>query len=134
MVQTLFTRQFGALSADKQRFHEVMRDSFGAGYDARKAERYRQQALAEDFGWLPPVKWVESAVLLGARGAYYPEFGTVFIDRALQRFPALAEATFAEEAGHVLDSLLNPVTAQGSRGVQFRRMLDGAGQAQARLA
>jgi hypothetical protein len=80
------------------------------------------------------VKWVESGVLLGARGAYYPEFGTVFIDRALQLFPALAAATFAEEAGHVLDSLLNPVAAQECRGVQFRRMLDGAGQAQARLA
>lgn len=134
MVQALFTRQFGALSADKRRFHEVMRDSFGNGYDARKAERYRQLAFAGDFGWLPPVKWVDSAVLLGARGAYYPEFGTVFIDRALQRFPSLAAATFAEEAGHVLDSLLNPVDSQGSRGVQFRRLLDGAGMAQARFA
>ncbi len=134
MVQTLFTRQFGALSADKQRFHEVMRDSFGDGYDARKAERYRQLALAGDFDWLPPVKWVDSIVLLGARGAWYPEFGTVFIDRALQRFPALAAATFSEEAGHVLDALLNPVGAQGGRGVQFRRILDGAGLAQARFA
>lgn len=134
MVQNLFTQQFGALAADKQRFHEVMRDSFGERYDARKAERYRQLALSGDFDWLPPVKWVDSAVLLGARGAYYPEFGTVFIDRSLQRFPSLAAATFAEEAGHVLDALLNPVDTQGSRGVQFRRMLDGARLAQARFA
>lgn len=134
MIQAPFTQQFVSLSADKQRFHEVMRDTFGHGYDARKAERYRQQALEGDFGWLPPVRWVDSQILLGARGAYYPEFGTVFLDRALQRFPSLAAATFAEEAGHVLDSLLNADDAQGNRGVMFRRILDGSGRAQVQVA
>ncbi|WP_224370705.1 hypothetical protein [Hyalangium versicolor] len=134
MVHALFTQQFVTLSGDKQRFHDVMRDSFGDGYDARKAERYRQQALQGDFSWLPPVRWVDSQILLGARGAYYPEFGTVFLDRALQRFPSLAAATFAEEVGHVLDSLLNPEDAQGHSGVQFRRILDGSGLVQARVA
>jgi hypothetical protein len=125
MVQTLFQQQFGALSADKQRFHEAMRGSFGARYDARKAERYRQQALAGDFGWLPPVRWVDPEILDGARGAYYPEFGTVFLNRALQHSPTLAAATFSEEAGHMLDALLNPEDAPGPRGALFQRMLGG---------
>ncbi|ADO69327.1 hypothetical protein [Stigmatella aurantiaca] len=128
MAQALFQQQFGMLSADPQRFHDVMRASFGDGYDVRKAERFRLQALAGDFDWLPPVRWVDSAVLEGSRGAYYTEFDTMFLDRALQRFPSLAEATFSEVAGHVLDSLLNPVEDQGHRGIQFRRILDGVGR------
>lgn len=122
-VQASFQRRFGALAAARQRFHEVMRGSFGEGYDVRTAERYRQRALAGDFGWLPPVRWVDSDMLEGARGAYYPEFDTVFLDRALQRVPALAAATFAEAAGHVLGSLLSPVDALDSWGELFRRTL-----------
>jgi hypothetical protein len=120
MVQAQFQQQFGALAADKQRFHEEMRGNFGDRYDVRKAERYRQRALAGDFSWLPPVRWVDPAILDGARGAYYAEFGTVFLDRALQRVPALAAATFAEVAVHLLDSLLHPADAPILRGVLFR--------------
>ncbi|MDC0713289.1 hypothetical protein POL68_32805 [Stigmatella sp. ncwal1] len=127
MAQALFHQQFGMLSADKQRFHDVMRASFGDGYDVRTAERFRLQALAGDFDWLPPVRWVDSAVLAGSRGAYDTEFDSMCLDRSLQRFPSLAEATFSEVAGHVLDSLLNPLSVQGRRGVQFRRILDGVG-------
>jgi hypothetical protein len=134
MVQSLFTGQFGALSGDKQRFHEVMRASFGDAYNSRMAERYRQLALAQDFSWLPPVRWVDSDILEGARGAHYPEFDTVFLDRSLQRFPSLAATTFAEVAGHVLALLLNPEATPAGRGMVFRRMLDGAGQLQARLS
>ncbi|HYI02962.1 hypothetical protein [Hyalangium sp.] len=128
-VQALFQRQFGALAAARQRFHEVMRSSFGNGYDVRKAERYRQLALAGDFGWLPPLRWVDPVILEGARSAYYAEFGTVFLDRALQRFPALAAATFAEAAGCVLDALLSPEDAPDHRGELFRRFLGSEGLA-----
>jgi len=128
-VHASFQRQFGALAAAKQRFHEVMRGSFGQGYDVRTAERYRQRALAGDFGWLPPVRWVDSDILEGTRGAYYAEFGTVFLDRALQRAPALAAATFAEAAGHVLEALLNPVDAPDNWGELFRRTLGSEGLA-----
>jgi hypothetical protein len=128
-LQAAFKQQFRALSADKQRFHEVMRGSFGAGYDARRAERYRLQALAEDFGWLPQVSWVDPVILEGARGAYYAEFGTVFLDRALQLAPELAAATFAEEAGHVLEALLAPVGSPEDGGERFRRVLWGEGLA-----
>jgi hypothetical protein len=120
-VQASFQRQFGALAAAKQRFHEVMRDSFGQGYDVRTAERYRQRALAGDFGWLPPMRWVDSDILEGARGAYYAEFGTVFLDRALQRVPALAAATFAEAARHALEVLLSPGATPNPWGELFRR-------------
>lgn len=122
-VQASFQRQFGALSAAKQRFHEVMRDSFGQGYDVRTAERYRQRSLAGDFGWLPPVRWVDSDILEGARGAYYAEFGTVFLDRALQRVPALAAATFAEAVRHALEVLLSPGAIPDPWGELFRRSL-----------
>ena len=91
-VQSTFRQQFGALAADKKGFHDTMRAVFGPGYDTRKAEQYRQQALKGDFGWLPPVKQVEPEALGGANGAYDSETGTVLLNRTLD--PATAASTY----------------------------------------
>lgn len=133
-VQSAFKEQFGALAQDKAQFHDTMRSIFGEGYDARKAESYRQQALAGNYDWLPPVKWVGSDVLGGAHGAYDSESGTVFLDRALMGNPALAASTYVEEAGHHLDAKLNTVDSRGDEGELFRRVLSGEKLTQAQVA
>src|SRR5688572_2732103 len=72
-VQATFRQQFGELAADPKKFHDTLRTVFGEGYDAKQAESYRQKALAGDFSWLPPVKWVSAETLQGANGAYDSE-------------------------------------------------------------
>jgi hypothetical protein len=132
-LQALFQQQFAALSVDKQRFHAAMRGSFGEGYGVRKAERLRLRALSGDFGWLPQAKWVDPEIIEGSRGAYYAELGTVFLSRAIQHVPALAAATFAEQAGHILEARLSPRGSSEDRGAVFRRFLGGHGLEQVQL-
>lgn len=122
-VQSTFRREFGALATDKQRFHDTMRTVYGEGYDAAKAEQYRQQALSGDFSWLPPVRQVSADVLGGANGAYDAESGTVLLNESLD--PALAASTYVEEAGHHLDTQLNTQDTAGDEGEMFRRLLSG---------
>ncbi|GMU00927.1 hypothetical protein KH5H1_50470 [Corallococcus caeni] len=122
-VTSTFKREFGAMASDKQKFHETMRTVYGEGYDAGKAEQYRQQALKGDFGWLPPVRTVSAETLNGANGAYDAESGTVLINASLD--PSLAASTYVEEAGHHLDTKLNTEDTQGDEGELFRRILSG---------
>ncbi|HZH16731.1 MAG TPA: hypothetical protein VE057_20420 [Archangium sp.] len=122
-AQSTFRREFGALATDKQRFHDTMKTVFGEGYDATKAEEFRQRAQAGDFGWLPPVKLVSAEVLGGANGAYDAESGTVLLNESLE--PSLAASTFVEEAGHHLDAQLNAKDSAGDEGELFRRVLSG---------
>ncbi|MGE6761026.1 hypothetical protein ACQKGO_23610 [Corallococcus interemptor] len=122
-VQSTFKREFGAMASDKQKFHETMRTVYGEGYDAAKAEQFRQQALKGDFGWLPPVRTVSAETLGGANGAYDAESGTVLINESLD--PSLAASTYVEEAGHHLDTKLNTEDTQGDEGELFRRILSG---------
>ncbi|WP_208752263.1 hypothetical protein [Corallococcus carmarthensis] len=122
-VTSTFKREFGAMASDKQKFHETMRTVYGEGYDAGKAEQFRQQALKGDFGWLPPVRTVSAETLNGANGAYDAESGTVLINESLD--PSLAASTYVEEAGHHLDTKLNTEDTQGDEGELFRRILSG---------
>jgi hypothetical protein len=118
-----FQRQFGALASDKERFHDTMRTVYGEGYDAGRAEQFRQQAQQGDFGWLPKVKTVSAETLQGAHGAYDAASGTVLLNESLS--PSLAASTFVEEAGHHLDTQLNTQDTQGDEGEMFRRVLSG---------
>jgi len=133
-LQALFQQQFAALAFDKQRFHAAMRGSFGDGYDVRKAERLRVRALEGDFGWLPQARWVDPEVIEGCASAYYAEWGTVFLSRAIQHAPALAAATFVEQAGRILDAQLCPRSSSEDRGAAFRRFLGGPGSGLAQLS
>jgi hypothetical protein len=131
-VQSTFRRQFGELASDKQKFHDTMRQVFGEGYDATKAEKFRQQAQAGNFDWLPPVKLVSAETLGGANGAYDAESGTVLLNASLD--PELAAATFVEEAGHHLDAQLNAKDSAGDEGELFRRVLSGEKLSSAQVA
>jgi hypothetical protein len=131
-VQSTFRRQFGELASDKQKFHDTMRQVFGEGYDAAKAEKFRQQAQAGNFDWLPPVKLVPAETLGGANGAYDAESGAVLINAALD--PELAASTYVEEAGHHLDSQLNAKDSAGDEGELFRRVLSGEKLSSAQVA
>ncbi|WP_208721230.1 hypothetical protein [Corallococcus aberystwythensis] len=122
-VTSTFKREFGAMASDKQKFHETMRTVYGEGYDAGKAEQFRQQALKGDFGWLPPVRTVSAETLNGANGAYDAESGTVLLNESLD--PSLAASTYVEEAGHHLDTKLNTEDTRGDEGELFRRILSG---------
>lgn len=131
-VQSTFRRQFGELASDKQKFHDTMRQVFGEGYDATKAEKFRQQAQAGNFDWLPPVKLVSAETLGGANGAYDAESGTVLINASLD--PELAASTYVEEAGHHLDTQLNAKDSAGDEGELFRRVLSGEKLSSAQVA
>ncbi|HEX8704419.1 MAG TPA: PE-PPE domain-containing protein [Myxococcaceae bacterium] len=133
-VQSLFQEQFGTLAADKQQFHDTMRNIFGQGYDHARAEQYRQQALSGNFDWMPKVEWVDASVLQGGHGAYDAESGAVLLNRELQGDPELAATTYVEEAGHHLDAQLNTVDSQGDEGELFRRVLGGEKLSQAQVA
>jgi hypothetical protein len=122
-VQATFRRQFGELASNKEQFHDTMRKVFGEGYDAAKAEQFRQQAQAGNFDWLPPVKLVSAETLGGANGAYDAESGTVLLNASLD--PSLAASTYVEEAGHHLDAQLNTKDSVGDEGELFRRVLSG---------
>jgi hypothetical protein len=131
-VQSTFRRQFGELAADKKQFHDTMKNVFGEGYDATKAEQFRQQAQAGNFDWLPPVKLVSAETLGGANGAYDAESGTVLLNESLD--PSLAASTFVEEAGHHLDTQLNSKDSAGDEGELFRRVLSGEKLSSAQVA
>ncbi len=133
-VQSLMREQFGALAEDKATFHDTLKGIFGEGYDTTKAEQYRQQALAGDFEWLPPVRWVEADVLGGAHGAYDSESGTVLLNQELKGNPSLAASTYVEEAGHHLDAQLNVADTPGDEGELFRRVLSGEKLSAAQIA
>jgi len=133
-VQSAFRQQFGALAADPKKFHDTMKMVYGDGYDAKAAEGFRQKALAGDFSWLPPVKWVSSQTLQGNHGAYDAGSGTVFLNADLKNNPALAASTYVEEAGHHLDTKLNTKDAVGDEGEMFRRVLSGEKLTAAQIA
>ena len=123
--EALFRQTFGDLAQDPEAFHATMRQVYGAGYDREAAEAMRQQALAGDYSWLPPVVYVGSDVLGGANGAYDAEAGVIYLNESLLSDPSLAAATFLEEAGHHIDTLVNGSDTAGDEGELFRRVLSG---------
>jgi hypothetical protein len=103
----------------------MMRTVYGAGYDVDKAEALRQRALDGDFSWLPRVEYASAEELRGANGAYDAANGVVYLNEELKNNPKLAAATFLEEAGHHLDTLVNNADTKGDEGELFRRLLSG---------
>lgn len=122
-AKAAFAEKFGALAQDKAGFHDFMKQVFGDNYDVAKAESFRQAALKGDFSWLPPVKFVDSATLNGANGAYDQSTGTVLLNEELS--PSLAAETYVEEAAHHLDAQLNKTDTKGDEGELFRRLISG---------
>lgn len=119
-----FERQFAELAQDPDAFHQLLGKAFG-NYDREAAEALRQRALSGDFSWLPTVEFVPAGTLQGAHGAYDAEGGRVLLNSELISDPELLRATYAEEVGHHLDSLLNATDAPGDEGAIFRLLLSG---------
>jgi hypothetical protein len=125
-LQSTMKEQFAAQAQDPRAFHDLMAKVYGADYDQNKAEALRQKALAGDFSWLPPVRLLDSATLHGANGAYDAKDGVVYINADLAaKNPKLAAATYVEEAGAHLDTMLNRSDAAGDEGELFRRVMGG---------
>lgn len=125
-IQATMKEQFASQAKDPRAFHDLMAKVFGEGYDQNKAESLRQKALAGDFSWLPPVRLLDANTLRGANGAYDARNGVVYIDADLAaKNPKLAAATYVEEAGAHLDTMLNRADSAGDEGEVFRRVLGG---------
>lgn len=121
-----FAQTFGDLARDPARFRATLGTAFGPGFDASRAEAFRQQALAGDFSWLPPIRLVDSSALgPAAQGAYDAKTGVVYLNQDLARQPERLAQTYIEEVGHHLDTQLNQTDAAGDEGELFRRLLSG---------
>ncbi|MBI5509758.1 MAG: hypothetical protein HY903_13470 [Deltaproteobacteria bacterium] len=118
--------RIAALAADPKAFHDLMRQVFGAGYDAAMAEQFRQAAVAGDLSWLPPVRFVGDATLGGANGAYDSAANVIYINSRLCTDASAAAEVYAHELGHFLDAVLNRTDTVGEEGELFRLLFAGA--------
>ncbi len=121
----LFKEQFGDLAQDKNRFHTLLKTVYGGAYTTEKAEEIRQKVLANDFTFLPKIRFLDDSTLQGAQGAWDSENQTIYLNQSLRDNPELLQKTFVEEAGHFLDSVMSRIDAQGDEGELFRRMMSG---------
>ncbi len=133
-IKSEFEKRFGALANDPAKFHEMLRTIYGENYDFAKAEALRERALAGDFSWLPPIEFASAVELHGANGAYDAKDGVVYLNEDLMGDPKLLAATYLEEAGHHLDTLLGAGDAAGDEGELFRRLLSGEDLSAAQIA
>lgn len=123
-MDAAFRNEFAALAEDPEGFHSLMQSVYGENYNRGEAESLRQRALANDFGWLPSVQYVDAATLNGGQAAYDTASATIFINRELQG-TALGGQYFIEEVGHHLDVQLNTIDTAGDEGEVFQRLLAG---------
>lgn len=142
-VTDQFRARFSEAARDPAQFGELLRKSFGEGYDTQAAEGLRQQALRNDFSWMPKIEVVSQAQLADvsgtqgegvAQGAYSQSTDTVFISRELLNSdPVQAERILCEEMGHALDARLNTQDAAGDEGDLFSALLHGDNVSDAQL-
>jgi hypothetical protein len=124
-AQKSFQDQFGKLASDKNKFHSLMKEVYGANYDATAAEGFRQRAVKGDYSWLPKIEFKSDAVLRGGNGAYDSSRNVVYINDKYVQDPARAAKVYAEEVGHFLDTKLNKTDTPGDEGELFRKLLAG---------
>lgn len=124
-AQQAFQDQFGALASDKAKFHALMKEVYGDGYDANAAEALRQKALNGDFSWLPKIEFQSDAELQGGNGAYDSANNVVYINEKYLNDPKRAAQVYSEEVGAYLDTQLNASDTIGDEGEMFRKLLAG---------
>ena len=120
-----FQRQFSAVANDKHRFDELMRQTFGAGHDAKAAESFRQRAVGGDYSWLPTIEFRDNATLRGGNGAFDASHNKIYISDRFLGDTDRAAAVYSEEVGHFLDTRINRQDTVGDEGEMFRRLLSG---------
>ncbi|HEY9862762.1 MAG TPA: M23 family metallopeptidase [Candidatus Obscuribacterales bacterium] len=108
-------------------FVEKMNLAFGESWDTQAANVLTQDWLNGDFSLIPPVKFVSSAEIGGANGAFASATDTIYLSRELLTGNGANPATVAdvllEEIGHSVDSRLNVTDAPGDEGAIFGAVL-----------
>ena len=124
-IQEDFKNRFAELAGNPDKFHSLMKEVYGSNYDRAAAEKFRQQALAGDFSWLPKIEFQSGQTLQGANGAYDASHNVVYLNEKFMNDPKKAAEIYSEEVGHFLDKQLNKSDTLGDEGEMFRRLLHG---------
>ena len=110
-------------------FVEKMNLAFGESWDTQAANSLTQDWLNGDFSLIPPVKFVSSAEIGGANGAFASATDTIYLSRELLTGNGANPATVAdvllEEIGHSVDSRLNVADSPGDEGAIFGAVVQG---------
>ena len=130
-----FRARFTEAAKDPAKFNDTLRKAFGDRYDAAAAEGLRQQALRNDFSWMPKIEVVSGTQLADqsgtqgegvGRGAYSQANDTIYLNRELLHTdPAMAERVLTEEVGHAIDARINTQDAVGDEGDIFSALMHG---------
>ena len=110
-------------------FVEKMNLAFGESWDTQAANVLTQDWLNGDFSLIPPVKFVSSAEIDGANGAFASATDTIYLSRELLAGNGANSATVAdvllEEIGHSVDARLNITDTPGDEGAIFAAVVQG---------
>jgi hypothetical protein len=110
-------------------FVEKMNLAFGESWDNQAANSLTQDWLNGDFSLIPPVKFVSSAEIGGANGAFASATDTIYLSRELLTEnganPAAVADVLLEEIGHSVDTRLNITDAPGDEGANFAAVVQG---------
>ncbi|CAD5928651.1 hypothetical protein NO976_01183 [Planktothrix agardhii] len=110
-------------------FVEKMNLAFGESADIQTANVLTQDWLNSDFSSIPPVKFVSSAEIGGANGAFASATDTIYLSRELLTEnganPAAVADVLLEEIGHSVDSRLNVADSPGDEGAIFAAVVQG---------
>lgn len=120
-----FKQKIGEKAQNKQDFHQMMKNIYGDRYNQKTVENLRQRALSGDFSFLPNVRFVSDTALQGNNGAYDTKSGTILLNEKLAGQANLLAETFAEEAGHHIDTFFGKGDAVGDEGELLRHALAG---------
>lgn len=124
-IQEDFKNRFAELAGNPEKFHSSMKEVYGSNYDRAAAEKFRQQALAGDFSWLPKIEFKSEETLQGGNGAFDASRNVVYLNDKFKNDPQKAAEIYSEEVGHFLDTQLNKTDTLGDEGEMFRRLLHG---------
>ncbi|WP_027249134.1 M23 family metallopeptidase [Planktothrix agardhii] len=110
-------------------FVEKMNLAFGESWDNQAANSLTQDWLNGDFSLIPPVKFVSSAEIGGANGAFAGATDTIYLSRELLTEnganPVAVADVLLEEIGHSVDSRLNVTDSPGDEGAIFGAVVQG---------
>ena len=110
-------------------FVEKMNLAFGESWDTQAANVLTQDWLNGDFSLIPPVKFVSSAEIGGANGAFASATDTIYLSRELLTGnganPAAVADVLLEEIGHSVDARLNITDTPGDEGAIFAGIVQG---------
>ncbi|MBE9141881.1 Calx-beta domain-containing protein [Planktothrix mougeotii] len=110
-------------------FVEKMNLAFGESWDNQAANVLTEDWLNGDFSLIPPVKFVSSAEIGGANGAFAAATDTIYLSRELLTGnganPAAVANVLLEEIGHSVDARLNVTDTPGDEGAIFAAVVQG---------